>query len=455
MTKQNTRVDIADLSQSFEYLATNDFWRRSMKTNNSLIAILLFLLVSGCGGSGSTATKTVPVTSDTTSGDTAKGTEIQDSINSLPPELRDPPPPAVPPVTTPPVTTPPVTTPPVTTPPVTTPPVTTPPVTTPPVTTPPSASTLIFQNGFEGNTAVTPRANSSQHFDLKGSDENDKPSTWNSTEMRRIYGAGQFYCQTGTPAQRVPEIVADPDSDPKRSKNKVLAIKITESHITMPDTGERKSRCQWEINNTAPRPAEGYVRQWYSKMDQYWSPNFSVLENAKINNKDTDNIGWFITQEFWNGSPNTKGEIVEPITRTAAGIYKKNGKLHFSVSGRKPLNVYPPTWEVKSDFFDIPLGKWFTLETYVKEGDEKTGRFYMAVIVDGKKTVLVEKTGITTTTGPGFVPDGMTSFTLMKVYTEGKVLDWFKAANKPLIVYYDNVKVCSNTTPETANNACN
>jgi hypothetical protein len=135
-------------------------------------------------------------------------------------------------------------------------------------------------------------------------------------------------------------------------------------------------------------------------------------------------------QEFWNPSPNAEGVIAEPITRTNVSVYKKNGKLHFGATGRKPESVYPPTWSATKDSWSIPLGKWFTQEIYVKEGDENTGRFYLAVKVSGVKTVLVDKTGISTTTGAGYFPDGMTAFTLMKVYTEGKVLDWFKAADK-------------------------
>jgi hypothetical protein len=402
-----------------------------MSLNKFFGTAFIALIVSGCGGGGAANTPVNPGTqpTDTTpptttpptsseAGSKAPTEEEQQAISTLPPDLVIP-------------TTP----------------------VTPPAGTTPGASTLVFQNGFEGDTRVFQRSNSTQHFDIRGSDQNGKPSDWVANLMGTTFGGGQIYAQTGTPAQRAPTIVADPDTS--KENNKVMAFTITESHITMPGTGERKARIQYEINNTSARPSGGYVKQWYSKMDQYWSPNFSVLENAKRNNLDTNDIGWFVMQEFWNPSSNASGVRVDPITRTNVSVYKKNGKLHFGATGRKPENVYPPTWSATKDSWSIPLGKWFTQEIYVKEGDENTGRFYLAVAVDNVKTVIVDKKGITTTTGSGYFPDGMEAFTLMKVYTEGKVLDWFKEANKPLIVYFDNVKVCTNTTPESQPNACN
>jgi hypothetical protein len=125
---------------------------------------------------------------------------------------------------------------------------------------------------------------------MTGSDQNDKPSTWNSVDMRRIYGAGQFYCQTGSPEQRRPEIVADPDTDPSRIGNKVVAIRITESDITMPGMGEEKSSLSVGNQQYSAATSRRLCQTVVFKNGSI-SPNFSVLENAKVNNVDTNNIG--------------------------------------------------------------------------------------------------------------------------------------------------------------------
>jgi hypothetical protein len=130
--------------------------------------------------------------------------------------------------------------------------------------------------------------------------------------------------------------------------------------------------------------------------------------------------------------------------------------------GRDPVNEYPRdtdpdknnSWKVENTNFQIPLGKWMTQEIYVKEGGSAgntkgEGRFYMAITVDGVKTVIFDKVGVTASEEPGAVWDGQTSWMPMKLYTEGKVADWFKAANKPMDMYWDDLEIWLNRTPET------
>jgi hypothetical protein len=217
-------------------------------------------------------------------------------------------------------------------------------------------------------------------------------------------------------------------------------------HNTM-SSGEVKARIQYDLQNHNVAPADGYIKEYYQKVRLYFSPNFSVLENA-----GTDNIGWMVMQEFWNDpswdAPLAGGGTKPRSQARTVGIVRRNGKLHFLGKGRCPVNVNPATWEVINTDFDIPLGKWMSEELYVKEG-VADGRFYLAVTVDGVKTVLVDYTGMTTSNMPGYVSDGQTSWNPIKIYTEGKVLDWFKNENKTMDLYWDDLEIWFNRTPES------
>ena len=312
---------------------------------------------------------------------------------------------------------------------------------------------LVFRNGFEGSTRILPRANSSQHYDLLGND-GTPGSDWKvDLEQKTPYfGTGQLFLESGTEAQRKAEIVADP----LNPANHVLRFRITEKHIVLP-TGEVKARIQHEIGNHNPPPPGGFIKEYYQKVRLYFSPDFAVLEAAP-----TDNIGWIVMQEFWNDpqwdQPNGDGTFKpRHQARTGIEVVKRNGRLHFGAKGRDPVMEVPApgnnSWEVYNERFAIPLGKWMTQEIYVKEGGSagtaNPGRFYMAITVDGVKTVIVDKTGMTTSEEPGAVPDGQTAWSPMKIYTEGRVVDWFKAKGKVMDVLWDDLEIWLNRRPES------
>jgi hypothetical protein len=311
-----------------------------------------------------------------------------------------------------------------------------------------NAQSLVFKNGFEGTTRVENRT--AEHDLIKGYDNLTSPSDWEKDLVANPYfGSGQIYYQTGDYSQRQALVVADPD--PAGGTNKVMRFRITNQHILMPN-GERKARIQYNLQNQKLPPAGGYIKQYYQKCRMRLSEDFKVLEDAP------DAIGWIILQEFWNDPQDAVpgATQVPKQTRVDFGIHRNRNavgeKLRFGASFRDPINVYPATWELPkldSDF-EIPLGKWMTQEIYVKEGDENTGRIYMAITVDGKKTVIVDKITRTVSKPTAtYTPDGQTSWNPIKIYTEGKVAKRFFDNNKIMDVYWDDLEIWFNRTPES------
>jgi hypothetical protein len=325
---------------------------------------------------------------------------------------------------------------------------------------------LLFKSGFEGNTRVVPVASSMRNGnpskdEVIGSDDpsgkSSIPSDWQKDllENSPYFSYSVINYEQGSYAQRRAEIVADP-ADPNGA-NRVMRYRISDKHIRMP-SGEIKLRIQHELNNLKAPPPGGYTKEYYQTVRLYFSPAFEVLEKAP-----TDNIGWMVMHEFWNDphtwqAPNGDGTFRKGSpARSGVEIVKRNGKLRFGAKGRDPVMEVPEpgnnSWEVINEDFAIPLGKWMTMELYVKEGGSQgtanPGRFYMSITVEGKKTVIVDKIGMTTSEEPGYVPDGQTSFTLMKFYSEGKIMDWFKAKGKILELYWDDVEVWADRRPES------
>jgi hypothetical protein len=326
------------------------------------------------------------------------------------------------------------------------------------------APVLVFKSGFQGDTRVVPREGrggivSPMHEVVRGSDDpsgrSSLPSDW---EKDLLQGSPYFSesfinYEQGTPAQRRAEIVADPAGVPG---NRVMRYRINDKHIRMP-SGEIKLRIQHELNNRNAPPPGGYAKEYFQSVRLYFSPAFEVLEQAP-----TDDVGWMVMHEFWNDphtweAPNGDGTFRKASpARSGVEIVKRKGKLRFGAKGRDPVMEVPApgnnSWEVINEDFAIPLGRWMTMELYVKEGGSagtaNPGRFYMAVTVEGKKTVIVDKVGATTSEEPGYVPDGQTAFTLMKFYSEGKVMDWFKRKGKVLELYWDDIEVWMNRSPD-------
>lgn len=325
------------------------------------------------------------------------------------------------------------------------------------------AAQMVFKNGFEGTTRIRNSPNG-VHYDLLG---NDGPSVRLSDWQADLERGTPYFpeatllnAEQGTEAQRNVAIVGDPSPEAANPGNKVLRMRFVEKHIYLPEEGH-KFRLQHEVANRNAPPPGGFIKEYYQKVKVYFSPSFAILEAAP-----TDDIGWLVLQEYWNDpawdQPNGDGTFKKRHeARTGIEIIKENGALIFGAKGRDPVMEVPRpdnnSWVEFNHTFRIPFGKWITQEIYIKEGGTATGRFYMAVTVDGQKTVIVDKTGMTTSEQPGAVPDGMTAWSPMKVYGDGKMLDFFQyhkdAGGMPdpqtMEVYWDDLEIWLNRTPET------
>lgn len=323
-----------------------------------------------------------------------------------------------------------------------------------PKTTDLTGGELVFQNGFQGTTRIVSTPGREWRDDIEGNDgANVLKSDWvndlrnGSQHFNFLY----FNYEQGTKAQRSAEIVADP-ADPT-SNNKVLRFRISEPNVYLRDGAgnvtEIKGRVQAELHNNRTAPAGGYMKEYYQKVRMYLTPDFSALVNSVYPEK----FGWLSLMEFRNNPSwdNVKGHEFRISVRVIKNTPQKYGdKLRFSVDAQTLESSgwkQPANWEVKNSTFEIPFGKWMTIELYMKEGDANNGRFVMTATVDNAKTVIVDKTGLMQDDDPGYVPDGFNDWSPMKLYCSKGVVDAFSTQGKTLDVYWDDLELWKDRRP--------
>ncbi len=274
---------------------------------------------------------------------------------------------------------------------------------------------LIFRSGFEAGSTMQTSAN---HTDITGIDTSvSKPNDWvKNLEGNKHFGRFKINYGSGDRSSRIANIVADP----LNSENKVLQF-----------------WCKGPVKNKARIAStiggRKQLKEWYSKSRIFLPIDLSELtkHDGAIGTASVLNAVppiWFTIAEFWNNPGGGKPVAAFPFRITLA-IRKDAGigkKLRFGLIGEVWVNsipTYQSVWDVERRDYDVPLGEWLLSETYFKEGDYDTGRFYWALTrEDGTKTVLFDVHDYTHHPDDPS-PKGMEVLSLFKLYTSPTLVD--------------------------------
>jgi len=167
-----------------------------------------------------------------------------------------------------------------------------------------------------------------------------------------------------------------------------------------------------------------------------------------------DKISWLTIAEFWNNI--TWSQTVPYGFRITLGIGKPvttTSDLYFILDAQDcelfadGSQKYTTIWSETNQAVKVPIGKWFTLDYYYKEGNNETGRFYMAITPEGEtKKVIFDLTKIThNTKDPN--PDGVGDFNPFKLYTSRELINYMKSQGKTLQIYWDDFKLWKDKKP--------
>lgn len=286
---------------------------------------------------------------------------------------------------------------------------------------------LIFQSGFENDCQVVKAGNDDDIIgkDLTISIKND----WKK-DMDTAIGNFNIQYTGGDSTKRYAKIIPEPG----KAANKVLQFWIGDYWAASENTP--KARIQGNIYG---------IKQGFKEL--YQSVRMFVHNDFKELQYYPNKIDWLTISEFWNNewwsNPNNNHGF-----RISLGIGKPTAdasKLNFTLGAEN--ENFQRVWTADNTSIKVPIGKWFTMEYYFKEGDSANGRFYMAITPDGesKKVVFDVHNYTHNTTDPN--PDGLTEYNPMKLYTSKEIVSYMKTNGKTLQVYWDDFKLWKDKRP--------
>ncbi len=286
---------------------------------------------------------------------------------------------------------------------------------------------LIFHSGFEKGSRVIPVKN---NHDIIGKD-NSLPFKSDWVEDLEKDGRANFRIEYtgGDSTKRYGAIVPEPGN----LNNNVLKFWLNDSWLA--DGNQEKARVQCDLYGIKPG-----LNEFYQSVRVFLTEDFNTVK------KYPKRISWLTISEFWNNEWWVKNEPYG--FRVTLGIGKPAGEndLHFILNAENPGQK--EVWKANNEAVKVPIGKWFTMEYYFKDGNRETGRFYMAITPDGEpKKVVYDVTDFTHNT---FDPNsnGLTGYNPMKLYTSKELVGFMKSEGKTLQIYWDDFKLWTHKKPE-------
>jgi len=296
-----------------------------------------------------------------------------------------------------------------------------------------SKGEIIFHSGFEADSKVVIRNNGDA--DITGADKSftDHNDWVESFDNHPNIGNFNLQYQGGDTTMRYAKIIPEPGNP----SNNVLKF-----WLDAPNVGGSKGRIQGNIygNNG--------LYEFYQSVRIFLHDDFNtVKEFPKA-------IHWLTLAEFWNNI--TWSQSVPYRFRITLGIGKEAGagnNLHFildaqdcelfETGGQK----YNTIWAENNKETDVPVGSWFTLDLYYKEGNAETGKFYLAMTTGkNEKKVIFDLTRIThNTVDPQ--PDGVGDFNPIKLYTSKELIDFMHSRGKTLQMFWDDYSLWKDRSP--------
>lgn len=290
---------------------------------------------------------------------------------------------------------------------------------------------LIFQTGFESDVKGSP----AHSFESLSGKDNSKTELSDFDQICNHPTVGMFdiYYQGGTPEERFARFAQDPASP----ENRVLHFMLKTANVK-----EEGKRTRGRVMTRIER-GEG-LRELYSSVRLYLSDDFEVLKQWNTT------FDWLMLFEFWN-NPNWGPNLRDPFRfRMKVDISKPDPTpgtdLFFRIMGQD-MNDFGKVWTVAATHFPIPTETWMTIEIYIKEGDNKTGRFYMSVTPENQSKIVLCDESAFTHHPDNPSPKGVSHYQPMKLYTSAKLLEFTANNGKSLNVFWDDWELWTNKLP--------
>lgn len=297
-----------------------------------------------------------------------------------------------------------------------------------------SKGELIFQTGFEGSTKVVNDWHKNdygspfqyiQGIDSKLVSKNDWKKDW-ATILKG--GVMQVQYTGGDSTKRFAKVIPEPNNP----NNHVLHYWLNDSWQA--DGGQKKARIQTNLYGI-----KSGLKEFTQSVRVFLTEDFNAMKSYP------HKIPWCTISEFWNNEWWVKDEKYG--FRITLGIGKstaETSELNFILNAE---NGFPnEIWNADNPKMKVPIGKWFTLDYYFKEGNKENGRVIVSITPDGEPTQLVADVTNYTHRIEDPIPDGFTGYNPMKLYTSKELISHVKSQGKTLQIYWDDFKLWTSQT---------
>ena len=278
-------------------------------------------------------------------------------------------------------------------------------------------SELIFQSGFEPDSRVIAVNNEA---DIIGTDKSlPKSNDWvNDLDNHPDIGNFNLQYQGGDSTMRYAKII----SEPGNPGNHVLHFWLNE-----PNVEQSKGRIQGNLYNNKG------LKEFYQSVRMFLPNDFNTVRTYP------QKIHWLTIAEFWNNI--TWSPSVPYGFRITLGIGKPvetESDLYFILDAQDcelfadGRQKYTTIWAETNQAVKVPIGKWFTMDYYYKEGNNENGKFYLSITPEGEtRKIIFDLTKITHNTHDRD-PNGVSDFNPIKLYTSKELIGHMKSKGKTL-----------------------
>ena len=240
-----------------------------------------------------------------------------------------------------------------------------------------------------------------------------------------------IYYEGGNAADRGARISADP----KDESNRVMHYWLKNARVSGQKKGLYKGRIQVDL-------ADVNRTSVFQRFRLYLHPDLDFYRQYPKGS------GWFTINEFWMGAKWKRHPYPFRITLNIGKPVGAGTDLYFTVGagvaagGAIGKGDWKNVWGKAGLNFKIPLGEWLDVEIGYKQGDKKTGRFYMGVKREKDKqfTTIIDKRNWTYhPESPEPVP--LTNWNPIKIYTSSKIIDFVRKKSGVTQIFWDDLEI--------------
>jgi hypothetical protein len=227
-------------------------------------------------------------------------------------------------------------------------------------------------------------------------------------------------------------------ADPKNAQNRVLHYWLKNARAPGQRQGRFKGRIQLGLSNLN-------MASFFQRFRLYLHPDLNIYRQFPGGN------GWFTINELWMGA---RWEGHPFPFRMGVNIAKPAGvgrPLYFIASGDVstggPIRngTWKQVWMELGSPFEVPVGEWIDIEIGYKQGDEKSGRFYMGA----KRQQDKQFTTVFDVTNWTYHPDSpepvaLTNWQPLKLYTGSTIIDYIRKNAGVTQLYWDDLEIYGN-----------